>query len=60
MTQILPDLFLGDMELAKNKDGLDYIKCTHVLQTTNAMEPSFPEVLLKLNNFLTSLSNTKS
>ena len=42
MSQILPGLFLGDMENAKNKETLDYIKvkykCSVYLAKTIAKE----------------------
>jgi hypothetical protein len=44
MSQILPYLFLGDMENAKNKETLDQINVKHILQVTNSCKPFFPEV----------------
>jgi hypothetical protein len=44
MSQILPGLFLGDMENAKNKETLDFIKVKYILQVTNSCKPFFPEV----------------
>ncbi len=44
MSQILPGLFLGDIENAKNKETLDYINVKYILQVTNSCKPFFPEV----------------
>lgn len=44
MSQILPGLFLGDIENAKNKETLDFIKVRYILQVTNSCKPFFPEV----------------
>ena len=44
MSQILPGLFLGDIELAKNLETLQYIECRHILCATNSYEPFYPEV----------------
>jgi len=54
MSLILPGLYIGDIELARNKETLDYMKCTHILVTTNTIDPLFPEVILclKLIRFL--------
>ena len=45
MNQVLPGLFLGDIEAAQNREALDYIKCTHVLVATNSIDPCFPDVI---------------
>ena len=44
MSQILPCLFLGDIEVARNKETLQYINCTHILMATNTFDPFFPDV----------------
>ena len=44
MSQILPRLYLGDMELAKDREGLNLIKCTHILCVTNSIGEVFPGV----------------
>lgn len=41
--KILHRLYLGNKDAAQNKEALDKIKCTHILQVTNSMDPYFPD-----------------
>ncbi|TNV77468.1 hypothetical protein FGO68_gene12508 [Halteria grandinella] len=41
MTQIIPYLFLGDMDLAQDKESLSIINCKHILHCTNTFKPCF-------------------
>ena len=52
MTEILPGLFLGDIDNAQLRDGLDYIKCTHILCVTNTIGPVFPDVTIIISYLL--------
>ena len=46
MTQILPKLFLGDIEVAQSKESLKQIQVTHILCVTNTIDDLFPEVFI--------------
>ena len=52
MSQILPWLFLGNMDDALNKETLEYINTKYILQVTNSCKPKFPEVSFCSRNFL--------
>ena len=57
MSQILPWLFLGDMENASNKETLEYINTKYILQVTNSCKPFFPEVSFCSRIFLENFLN---
>ncbi len=50
MSLILPGLYIGDIDNAQLKEGLDYMKCTHILCATNTIGPVFPDVRKSLRS----------